>query len=85
VDLVAFAVKRRGLRLNEQPSAALTSRVVIGQAKGVIFGRAGVDLPGLSPGCRPGVSSVFPAPGSCTLVLVPAAAGLGRARSGCRR
>jgi hypothetical protein len=48
VDLVAFAVKRRGPRLNEQPSAALTSRVVIGQAKGVISGRAGVDLAGAS-------------------------------------
>ena len=31
-------------RVNEQLSHALTSRIVIEQAKGVIFGRAGVDL-----------------------------------------
>ena len=52
-------------RLNEQLSAALTSRVVIEQAKGVICERAGVDLArGLRPaaGLRP---QPQPAPHRC--------------------
>ena len=40
-------------RLNEQLSAALTSRVVIEQAKGVITGGPASTWPRLSPGCGP--------------------------------
>jgi AmiR/NasT family two-component response regulator len=48
-DLAALSIAQHrasaeAQRLNEQLSAALTSRVVIEQAKGVISERAGVDL-----------------------------------------
>jgi GAF domain-containing protein len=48
-DLAALSITQHrataeAQRLNEQLSAALTSRVVIEQAKGVISERAGVDL-----------------------------------------
>jgi GAF domain-containing protein len=48
-DLAALSIVQHrasmdALRLNEQLSAALTSRIVIEQAKGVISERAGVDL-----------------------------------------
>jgi len=48
-DLAALSITRHGAsaeaqRLNEQLSAALTRRVVIEHAKGVISERAGVDL-----------------------------------------
>jgi ANTAR domain-containing protein len=48
-DLAALSIVRHrasaeAQRLNEQLSAALTSRVVIEQAKGVVAERAGVDL-----------------------------------------
>jgi AmiR/NasT family two-component response regulator len=42
--LSELTLERVGQRLNEQLSGALTSRVVIEQAKGVIAERAGVDL-----------------------------------------
>src|SRR6266704_1508893 len=44
VSIVQHRTATEALRLNEQLSVALTSRVVIEQAKGVIAERAGVDL-----------------------------------------
>lgn len=49
-DLAAISIVQRKLMteaqgLNEQPSAALHSRIVIEQAKGVVSERAGVGLP----------------------------------------
>ena len=44
VSIVQHRASAEAQRLNEQLSAALTSRVVIEQAKGVISERAGVDL-----------------------------------------
>src|SRR6266704_4448933 len=44
VSIVQHRTATEAQRLNEQLSAALTSRVVIEQAKGVIAERAGVDL-----------------------------------------
>jgi GAF domain-containing protein len=48
-DLAAISILQQrvvsdGQRLNEQLSHALTSRVLIEQAKGVVFERAGVDM-----------------------------------------
>ena len=44
LSIVQHRAATEAQRLNEQLSAALTSRVVIEQAKGVIAERAGVDL-----------------------------------------
>ena len=44
VSIVQHRTATEAQRLNEQLSAALTSRVVIEQAKGVIAERAGIDL-----------------------------------------
>ena len=44
LSIVQHRASAEAQRLNEQLSAALTSRVVIEQAKGVISERAGVDL-----------------------------------------
>ena len=44
LSILQHRVSTEAQRLNEQLSAALTSRVVIEQAKGVISERAGVDL-----------------------------------------
>jgi GAF domain-containing protein len=44
VSITQYRTSTEAHRLNEQLSAALTSRVVIEQAKGVISERAGVDL-----------------------------------------
>ena len=44
ISIVQHRAATEAQRLNEQLSAALTSRVVIEQAKGVIAERAGVDL-----------------------------------------
>ena len=44
LSIVQYRASNEAHRLNEQLSAALTSRVVIEQAKGVISERAGVDL-----------------------------------------
>ena len=44
LSIVQHRATTEAQRLNEQLSAALTSRVVIEQAKGVISERAGVDL-----------------------------------------
>ncbi|MGP7997137.1 MAG: GAF and ANTAR domain-containing protein [Streptosporangiaceae bacterium] len=44
VSIIQHRVSAEAQRLNEQLSAALTSRVVIEQAKGVISERAGIDL-----------------------------------------
>ena len=44
ISLLQHRAATEAQRLNEQLSAALTSRVVIEQAKGVISERAGVDL-----------------------------------------
>ena len=44
VSIIQHRASIEALRLNEQLSAALTSRVVIEQAKGVISERAGTDL-----------------------------------------
>ena len=52
-------------RLNEQLSAALTSRVVIEQAKGVISERAGVDLAEAFSRLRAYARNQQPAPHRC--------------------
>ena len=44
LSIVQHRASAEAQRLNEQLSAALTSRVVIEQAKGVVAERAGVDL-----------------------------------------
>jgi len=44
LSIVQHRASAEAQRVNEQPSAALTSRVVIEQAKGVVAERAGVDL-----------------------------------------
>ena len=44
LSIIQHRASTEALRLNEQLSAALTSRVVIEQAKGVISERAGTDL-----------------------------------------
>jgi AmiR/NasT family two-component response regulator len=44
LSIVQHRASTEAQRLNDQLSAALTSRVVIEQAKGVISERAGVDL-----------------------------------------
>ena len=44
LSIVQHRAAAEAQRLNEQLSAALTSRVVIEQAKGVISERAGIDL-----------------------------------------
>ena len=44
VSIVQHRTATEAQRLNEQLSSALTSRVVIEQAKGVIAERAGIDL-----------------------------------------
>jgi AmiR/NasT family two-component response regulator len=44
LSIVQHRASTEAQRLNEQLSGALTSRVVIEQAKGVISERAGVDL-----------------------------------------
>src|SRR5436305_1406352 len=44
LSIVQHRAAAEAQRLNEQLSAALTSRVVIEQAKGVISGRTGVDV-----------------------------------------
>jgi AmiR/NasT family two-component response regulator len=44
LSIVQYRASAEAERLNDQLSAALTSRVVIEQAKGVISERAGIDL-----------------------------------------
>jgi AmiR/NasT family two-component response regulator len=44
LSIVQHRASAEAQRVNEQLSAALTSRVVIEQAKGVVAERAGVDL-----------------------------------------
>jgi AmiR/NasT family two-component response regulator len=44
LSIVQHRASAQAQRLNEQLSAALTSRVVIEQAKGVLSERAGIDL-----------------------------------------
>ena len=44
LSIIQHRASAEAQRLNEQLSAALTSRVVIEQAKGVISERAGIDL-----------------------------------------
>jgi AmiR/NasT family two-component response regulator len=44
LGIVQHRASAEAQRVNEQLSAALTSRVVIEQAKGVVSARAGVDL-----------------------------------------
>jgi GAF domain-containing protein len=44
LSIIQHRVSAEAQRLNEQLSAALTSRIVIEQAKGVISERAGIDL-----------------------------------------
>ena len=65
LSIVQHRASAEAQRLNEQLSAALTSRVVIEQAKGVIAERAGVDLAEAFSRLRAYARSQQPAPHRC--------------------
>ena len=65
LSIVQHRAATEAQRLNEQLSAALTSRVVIEQAKGVIAERAGVDLAEAFSRLRQDVGIVARIAGQC--------------------